>query len=90
MLWATEMAQHLRACNVLAGLGLGSQHPHDSSQVSVTPVPGNLMLSSGLYRHCMHVMGGVLYTCRQNTHAQVDVVAFFKPSTAEVEAGRST
>ena len=28
-----------------------SQHPHDGSRASVTPVPGNLMPSSGLQGH---------------------------------------
>lgn len=50
------MAQWLRAS------GLDSQHPHGSSQLSVTSVPRNLMLSSRLSGHEAH------QTCRQNTH----------------------
>lgn len=40
-----------------------SQHPHGSSAVSVTPVPGDLMPSSGLHRHqtctqCTNIRAG--------------------------------
>ena len=46
------MSQALRA---LTGLprepGFTSQHPHGSLQLSITPVPGNLMLTSMSTRH---------------------------------------
>jgi hypothetical protein len=42
--------------------GFSSQHPYDGSQSSVTPVPGDLMPSSGLHGYqtntwftCIHV-----------------------------------
>ena len=41
--WAGEMAQWLRALTALPeDLGFNSQHPHGSSQLSVTLVPGDL------------------------------------------------
>lgn len=33
------------------GPGFDSQHSHGSSQPSITPIPGNPMTCSGLYRH---------------------------------------
>ena len=38
------------------GSGLGVHHPYCGSQLSLTPVLGNPMPSSGLYRYCMHVI----------------------------------
>jgi hypothetical protein len=38
------------------GSGFDSPHPHGVSQISVTPVPGNMMSFSGLHGHCMHVV----------------------------------
>ena len=38
--WGTgEMAQRLRALCSYRGPGFNSQHPHGSSQLSITPVP---------------------------------------------------
>ena len=37
------------------GPGFSSQQPHGSSQPPVTPVPRDLMPSSGLCRYCTHV-----------------------------------
>lgn len=37
---AEEVAQQLRDLVILRGLGCGWEHPHDSSQPSVTAVPG--------------------------------------------------
>ena len=48
------------------GPGFDSQHPHGSSQVCASPVPGDLMPSSGLHRPCRHRV--YRHTCRQNTH----------------------
>jgi hypothetical protein len=36
------------------GPAFDSQHPHCSSQPSITPVLGYLVLSSGLYRLMLH------------------------------------
>jgi hypothetical protein len=33
-----------------------SQHPHGSSQLSLTPVPGELMLSSDFFEHIMYIV----------------------------------
>lgn len=48
-----DIAQWLRA--LIPRAGLGSQHPHRSSQLSATPAPGDLTSSNG-------------NTCRQNTN----------------------
>jgi hypothetical protein len=42
--------------------GFSSQHPHGSSQPSIIPVPGDLMLSSGLPEHLVPRHTG-RYTC---------------------------
>ena len=44
-----EMALQLRALDALAGQGFDSQHPHGSSQLSVTSAPRDTMPSS-----CLH------------------------------------
>lgn len=55
---AREMLQLLRAlATLLEDLGLlGLPVPQCSSQPSTAPVPEILILSSGLFRYCMHVM----------------------------------
>lgn len=51
-----ELGQGLRALASLSeDLGFGSQHPHGGSQLSVTPVPGDLMASSDLHGYQTHV-----------------------------------
>lgn len=42
----------------------------------VTPVLGDMMPSSGLCVHCMHVVYN--YACRQNTHSYKIKIFFFK------------
>jgi hypothetical protein len=37
------------------GPRFNSQHPYNGSQISVTPVPGNITPSSGFLRHCVHL-----------------------------------
>jgi hypothetical protein len=37
------------------GLGFDSQSPHGNLQPCITPVPGDLMLSSGFHGHCIHI-----------------------------------
>jgi hypothetical protein len=44
-----------------------SQPPNGGLRPSVTLVPGDLILSFGLCRHCMHVV--LTHTCRENTYA---------------------
>jgi imidazoleglycerol phosphate synthase glutamine amidotransferase subunit HisH len=62
-----EMAQWLRALAVLPEDLSSVPSTHDGSQPSVTPVlGGNLMPSSGLHGHCMHIVHN--YTSRHNTH----------------------
>jgi len=39
---------------------------HRGSPLSVTPVPGDLMPSSGLHRYCKHKAH--IHACRKNTH----------------------
>lgn len=65
-LWNREMAQWLRwlSCSVKAP-SLDSQQPHDSSQLSVTLVTGDLMSSSGHGRHFRHM---VCSQYRQNSN----------------------
>lgn len=47
------LAVHSTKCSS-RGLWLDSQHPHDASKASLTPVSGDLMLSSGLQGHFTH------------------------------------
>lgn len=57
--------QQLRILAALSeDAGVIPWHPHCSSQSSVTPVWADLMLSSGLQKHCMPMVRG--RTCRQN------------------------
>lgn len=42
-------------CCFPRGPELDSQHPYSSSQTSLTPVPGDLMPSSGFHRHQAHM-----------------------------------
>ena len=61
---AREVTEQLRTlADLPEGPGFNSQHPHINSQLSMTPVPGDLMPSSGLCRHCMHVV--YRHTCWQ-------------------------
>jgi hypothetical protein len=46
---AKETAKCLRAMAALKRTEVNSQHPHSSTQTPVTPVPGNLIPSSGLH-----------------------------------------
>lgn len=55
------------------GPGLGSQHPHDSSQHCITPVPGDMKSSSGFHRHqvCMwctqiNIQARPIYSFKKN------------------------
>ena len=45
-----------------------SQHPHGGSQPSITPAPGDLMLSSGLCGHCMHMYLSIYTVTYTHTH----------------------
>lgn len=59
---AEELAQRLRVAGCpCRGHGSGAQCPRGGSQLSVTAVPGELMLSSDLQRH--------QDTCGAHTHA---------------------
>ena len=63
---AREMAQQVRALTVLPedlGLSLSS---HMAAQPSVTLVPEDPMSSSGLCRHCKHMI--YKHICQQNSH----------------------
>ena len=52
---SSQTAQRLRSTGCSSrGPRFNSQHPHGSSQVSVTPVPGDLIPSSGLHGHQAH------------------------------------
>jgi hypothetical protein len=48
------------------GPGLASQHPHGSSQLSITPVLRDPMPSSSLCTHCTRVVHR--HTCVQAKH----------------------
>lgn len=52
------MAHELRALTSFSLMesGFDSQNPHGNSQPSVAVVPGDMMFSSSLHRHCMSVM----------------------------------
>ena len=57
------MAQWLMALVALAeGLGFGSQHPHGGSQPSLSPVPGNPILSSDLLGYQAYVQYTYIHT----------------------------
>ena len=56
------IVQCLRALIVL----LENQHPHGSSQLSVTPIPGDPMSSSGLWAQGMHMV--YRHTSEKNIH----------------------
>ena len=54
------------SCCSYRGPRFSSQHSHDSSQPSVTLVPGDQIPSSGLHGHYMHVVDiyiGKTFTC---------------------------
>jgi len=48
------------------GPGSNSQHCHGGSQPCITPVPGYLIFSSGLFKYQSHMC--YRHTCRENTH----------------------
>jgi hypothetical protein len=50
----------------IKGFGYSSKYPQGSSQPSVIPVPGDLIPSTDLFRHCTHVVHS--HTCRPYTH----------------------
>lgn len=53
--WAGEMAQQSREIIAFPETGL-DEFPAPTGQVTpVTPVPGDLLHSTGLHEHCMHV-----------------------------------
>ena len=52
--WRDSSAVKNTDCS-FRGPGFNSQHPHDSSQPSITPVPRDLMPSCGLPQHCTHM-----------------------------------
>lgn len=61
-----EMAQWIGALSALTekpSLVPNTKATHSSS--------GDLLPSSGLYRHCMHV--AFLHTCTQNTHTHIKI-----------------
>lgn len=61
--------QWIRALAILGDLGSILNTPHGSSQPAVTPAPGNLTPSSGLWEHQVHTVT-YRHTCRQNTHTK--------------------
>ena len=64
-----KMAQWLRVLASLEEPSSTCQHPHDSSQLSVTPVPGTLMPASGLYR-CKAHSGVQIYMQAKHSYTQ--------------------
>lgn len=49
--------------------GFNSQHSHGCSQLSLTPLPGDLVPSSGSQAYCTHIMS--THTCKAlNTYIQ--------------------
>lgn len=48
---AEELAQQLKALVALPGPRFNLKHPHEGSQPTVILVPGDVMSSSGFYKH---------------------------------------
>jgi hypothetical protein len=69
-----EISQRLRTLDALPEPRFNSQHPHGSSHLSVTPVPGLLTPS---HRH----------TCRQNTNKNKTKKLYFKKWKTEYGKG---
>jgi hypothetical protein len=75
------------------GPRLNSQHPHGGLQLTVTPVLGDLILYSGLCRHCVCTLCTEVYASKTHIHIKKlkillgVVVHAFNPSTWEAEAG---
>ena len=68
------------------GPGLDSQHPHGSSQLSVTPVSGDLMPSSVLLGdQALHMVHR--HTCKQKAHIHKLDVAGFMGSHCRLDKG---
>lgn len=75
------MTWELRAvATLLQNPRLNSQHPHDSPQLSVAPVPRAPMPCSWLRRHCTHPVN--IHTSRQNNHTYI--YFFFKESSSPI------
>jgi hypothetical protein len=80
------MAQSVRAL-AAAAEDQGLAHPHDSSQQSIMPVPGDLILSLTLPVPNMHRVHIHMQKKKKNKPRAV-VAHTFNPSTWEAEAGR--
>jgi hypothetical protein len=64
------------------GPEFNSQHPQDSSCLSVTAAPEDMTPSSGIYRHCTNTVHR--YTKRQNTHTQkIKINKYLKKNKVE-------
>jgi hypothetical protein len=57
-----------KTCYSFRGLRFSSQHPYGGSQLSMTPVPWDLMPSSGFHGRCMPVVHRCSH--RQDTYTQ--------------------
>ena len=66
--WGWREGSVVKSTGSCPGPRFNSQHPHDGSQLPVTPVPGDPMSSSGFCEHCMHMLHR--HTCRQSNRMQ--------------------
>lgn len=66
------------------GPSLDPQRPPGGSQLSVTPVPENVMPSFGLYRH--QTQETYRHTCKQNTSAHKIKINLFKKQQQQQHA----
>lgn len=79
---AGELAQWVRALAVSPEDQVGFLAPTSSSQSSITPVPGNPMLFSGLCEYHIYVVHRQIY--RQNTYTQKSKFNFFFKFTIRI------
>jgi hypothetical protein len=65
---AMEASQQLRGLVALAEYHrFGSQHQHGNSQLSIAPIPGDLMTCPDLPRHQAALRMVLRHSCKQNT-----------------------
>jgi hypothetical protein len=64
----TRPGKQVRNICPCKGPGFDSQHPHGGSQPSITHIPGELMLSSDLFRHWPHTWYTDIHAIKTHTH----------------------
>lgn len=61
------------------GTGMNFWHPHDGSQLSVVPVVGDLMPSSGAHGHWGHTYIKAKYSCKHEVLFQFKTLKIVEP-----------